>query len=443
MAHTNTIAIVGDGFAAAVIVLHLLRHGIPATSLRVFGPGELGRGNAYKTSSPAYRLNVREDLPVIFTEDPLHFARWAEQSLNDHHAKHEAGYFYRRNDFGLYMQALLVSALGPQKLQQIHARVDRIRRVNEHWVLEYGQESVIAKHVILATGNTSPRWPCPISSQNTSSHDLSTRLVENPWPGNHLNDIGPDEEIILLGAGLTALDSINALAEKGHRGRVNVISPRAIFPPAQAPWQRQRQPQWPSHLTPASLVRFMRHYLPAAPPQSSEWQCAWEELRPELNRIWQEFTDHQRKILMKRVGWLWNLYRFRAGPQTIAALEALRANGQINFAIGRAKQIILSHSDIKVLLANGTELCGDRVINCTGPSSDPLLDQLMGEGYALPDALAVGIRVNADFKVLDPKQAPWNDLWMIGPATMGSLGDVVAANAIAKQAEQLARQFTH
>jgi hypothetical protein len=26
---------------------------------------------------------------------------------------------------------------------------------------------------------------------------------------------------------------------------------------------------------------------------------------------------------------------------------------------------------------------------------------------------------------------------------MGSLGDVVAANAIAKQAEQLARQFTH
>ena len=265
MAHTNTIAIVGDGFAASVMVVHLLRQGIPATSLRVFGPGELGRGNAYKTSSPAYRLNVREDLPVIFTEDPLHFARWAEQSLNDYHAKHEAGYFYRRNDFGLYMQAFLVSALGPQRLQQIHTRVDQIRRVNEYWVLEYGQENFIAKHVIVATGNASPRWPCPVNSQNISTHDLSTRFVENPWPGNHLIDIGLDEEIILLGAGLTALDAINALAEQGHRGRVNVISPRAIFPPAQAPWQRQRQPQWPSHLTPASLVRFMRHYLPSAP----------------------------------------------------------------------------------------------------------------------------------------------------------------------------------
>jgi hypothetical protein len=30
---------------------------------------------------------------------------------------------------------------------------------------------------------------------------------------------------------------------------------------------------------------------------------------------------------------------------------------------------------------------------------------------------------------------------MIGPATMGSLGDVVASSAIAKQAEQLADQI--
>jgi hypothetical protein len=30
---------------------------------------------------------------------------------------------------------------------------------------------------------------------------------------------------------------------------------------------------------------------------------------------------------------------------------------------------------------------------------------------------------------------------MIGPATMGSIGDVVAASAIAKQAEQLANKL--
>ena len=441
MVHINNIAIVGDGFAAAVMVVHLLRQGIPATSLSVFGPGELGRGNAYLTSSPAYRLNVREDLPTIFTEDPLHFARWAERTIMDSQAKNEAGFFYRRNDFGLYMKALLVAELGPQKLQQIHARVDRLRRDKEYWVLEYGHESFNAKNVILATGNASPRWPCPVDTEGASPGDISARLIENPWPGDHLKHIAPDEDIILLGGGLTALDAINALAEQGHRARIDVISPRAIFPPAQAPWQRRTQPSWPDQLTPARLVRFMRHYLPSAPPQSSEWQCAWEELRPDLNQIWRGFTDHQRRILMKRFGWLWNLYRFRAGPQTIAAFEAFKATGQIQFVLGRAKRVIAMSSKVKVVLNTGLEILGDRVINCTGVGSDRLLNRLIADHCAIPDALAKAVAVDTQFRVLKSDQQPWNDVWMIGPATMGSLGDVVAASAIAKQAEQLAGQI--
>ena len=441
MVHINNIAIVGDGFAAAVMVVHLLRQGIPATSLSVFGPGELGRGNAYLTSSPAYRLNVREDLPTIFTEDPLHFARWAERTIMDSQAKNEAGFFYRRNDFGLYMKALLVAELGPQKLQQIHARVDRLRRDKEYWVLEYGHESFNAKNVILATGNASPRWPCPVDTEVASPGDISACLIENPWPGDHLKHIAPDEDIILLGGGLTALDAINALAEQGHRARIDVISPRAIFPPAQAPWQRRTQPSWPDQLTPARLVRFMRHYLPSAPPQSSEWQCAWEELRPDLNQIWGGFTDHQRRILMKRFGWLWNLYRFRAGPQTIAAFEAFKATGQIQFVLGRAKRVIAMSSKVKVVLNTGLEIHGDRVINCTGIGSDRLLNRLIADHCAIPDALAKAVAVDTQFRVLKSDQQPWNDVWMIGPATMGSLGDVVAASAIAKQAEQLAGQI--
>jgi uncharacterized NAD(P)/FAD-binding protein YdhS len=439
--HTNNIAIVGDGFAAAVMVVHLLRQGIPAASLSVFGTGELGRGNAYQTSSPAYRLNVREDLPTIFTEDPLHFARWAERTIKDSQAKNEAGFFYRRNDFGLYMQALLVAELGPQKLKQIHARVDRLRRDKEYWVLEYGHESFNAKNVILATGNASPRWPCPVDTEGASPDDISARLIENPWPGDHLKHIAPDEDIILLGGGLTALDAINALAEQGHRARIDVISPRAIFPPAQAPWQRRTQPNWPDQLTPARLVRFMRHYLPSAPPQSSEWQCEWEELRPDLNQIWRGFTDYQRRILMKRFGWLWNLYRFRAGPQTIAAFEAFKVTGQIQFVLGRAKEIIAMNPKVRVVLNTAVEVLGDRIINCTGVGSDRLLNQLIADHCAIPDALAKAVAVDTQFRVLKPDQQPWNDVWMIGPATMGSLGDVVAASAIAKQAEQLASQI--
>ena len=41
------LAIIGDGFAAAVAAIHLLRKGIAADSLTIIGPGTLGKGNAY------------------------------------------------------------------------------------------------------------------------------------------------------------------------------------------------------------------------------------------------------------------------------------------------------------------------------------------------------------------------------------------------------------
>jgi uncharacterized NAD(P)/FAD-binding protein YdhS len=42
---------------------------------------------------------------------------------------------------------------------------------------------------------------------------------------------------------------------------------------------------------------------------------------------------------------------------------------------------------------------------------------------------------------MKPTLQAWDNLWMLGPATMGSLGDVVAASAISKQAEDLAKQI--
>ena len=91
MPNLKDLVIIGDGFAAAVMAVHLLRRGIPRSSITVIGPGELGKGSAYNCASPFFRLNVREDLPIVFSEDPLHFARWAQQNIDDPQAKTEAG----------------------------------------------------------------------------------------------------------------------------------------------------------------------------------------------------------------------------------------------------------------------------------------------------------------------------------------------------------------
>jgi uncharacterized NAD(P)/FAD-binding protein YdhS len=441
MQDKNKLVIIGDGFAAAVSAIHLLRKGIPADALTIIGAGSLGKGNAYGCVSPSFRLNVREDLPIVFSEDPLHFARWAEANIDDPEAKTSAGVFYRRADFGRYVAELIAAEVGFEKIQRIPSKVTRLNQAHDGlWKLGTADGGLFyAEKVIIATGNSPPTWPCPIKTE--LGEQIDPRLIENPWTGQYLATIQPEEHVVLLGGGLTALDAIYALAEQGHRGRITIVGPRPLFPPTQAQWSRQKQPNWPEKLSPAKLVRFMRQYLPSAPTTSTEWQCAWEELRPNLNAIWQQFTPHQRQSLFKRLGWAWSLYRFRASPQTIKAYEQLRANHQIQFAVGRAKQVECSKGAITVQLNNGQRIQADRIVNCTGVGADLFLNRMIADAMAIPDPLGHAIGVNTNLNVIKPNRQAWNNLWMLGPATMGSLGDVVAASAISKQAEELASQI--
>ncbi len=433
------IAIIGDGFAAATALIHLLRRGIHFSKIVIIGPGVLGKGNAYTCISPFFRLNVREDLPSVFSEDPLHFARWAEVHIDDPEAQTDAGYFYRRYDFGRYISELVSKELGSDQVDRIDAKVSNLYKANEHWCLETDKlKTIAAQQVIIATGNPPPIWPCAVQNTQTTTGPL--QLIENPWVGQELGNIHAHEEIILLGGGLTALDAINALVGQGHQGLIKVVGPRALFPPMQARWKREGQPDWPKNLSPAKLVRFIRNHLPSAPTDSVVWQSAWEELRPNLNTIWQQFSKLQRRILFKRLGWLWSLYRFRASPQTINAYRKLEANQQIQFVLGRAKRIEVTKT-VSVVLGDGSTVSGDRILNCTGVGRDPLLSKLIADQVARPDALGKSIAVAGDYRVSKASGGEWNDLWMIGPATMGSLGDVIAASSIAKQAEQLSIQI--
>lgn len=444
MSNLRNTVIIGDGFAAAAMAIHLLRAGMPPQSLTMIGPRSPGRGQAYACNNPYFRLNIREDLPIVFSDDPTHFARWAGANIDDPGAKTDAGYFYRRQDFGAYVAELFNNEVGSAEIKQIQNWVTALQRSGSQWLitLDNGGQ-YLAEQVIIATGNPPPTWPCAVvDAPSSQSHDsMANRLIENPWPGDYLAGIAPDDHVILLGGGLTALDAINALVGQGHRGRVSVISPRPYFPPAQASWARQSEPDWPSDLTPARLIRFMRNYLPAAPTDSTTWQNAWEELRPQLNAIWQKFSAAERRRLIKRVGWIWSLYRFRASPQTIAACERLKAANQIEFVVGRARKIACDASGVRVEMGAGAQVVGDRIVNCTGVASDALLKQLIAKQLALPDALGQAIAVDTAFRVISTDLQPWPNLWMIGPATAGSLGDVVAASAISKQAEQLSARI--
>ena len=189
--------IIGDGFAAAVALIHLLRQGFDAQSITILGKHSPGRGNAYGCTSPAFRLNVREDLPIIFSEDPLHFARWAKEHIKDPQAKTSVGYFYRRSDFGAYMNQLVNHQLDGRALNHIQGEAQHITGSDSRWQVELKTgERIDAKAITLATGNATPIWPCPVQIEQTSSQ---LTLTENPWPGDYLHQIPTKDHVLLLG----------------------------------------------------------------------------------------------------------------------------------------------------------------------------------------------------------------------------------------------------
>src|SRR6056300_1379758 len=99
------LAIIGDGYAAAVLLIHLAKQGYDLNQVAVIGQGQLGLGAAYGTQHPDFRLNVRDDLMIIDDDHSDDFVNWASQ-LNDPDAADPegGGKFYRRHDFARYVR---------------------------------------------------------------------------------------------------------------------------------------------------------------------------------------------------------------------------------------------------------------------------------------------------------------------------------------------------
>ena len=450
----HSILIIGSGFAAAANLIHLVEAGIKPSQITVLGPGTIGTGNAYGCHDDDFRLNVRANLMWIWPDRRDDFGKWAETHITDDpDAKRSSGAFYRRRDFARYVTSCLAAALakagGPDNAITHHRQIvtNLTERDQGGWQAELADGRVItADLALLATGNPPPQWPCAVSNDIDTSPAIARRLVQNPWDGRWLDDLPAASRIAIIGGGLTALDAVTALARRHHQGRIYLLAPHGSLPPEQASWVKQGSPSWPAAPRPSQILRRFRSYLPDVPPEESRWQQAFEELRIEINQQWKGLSDADRRRLMRRLGWLWSRYRYRAAPQTIAAANRLQQSGNLQICHARLAAISLDRAardrrdeigdDVPLRLdltggQNGARhLHVDHVINCTGVGHDRLLAGLVAAGVGVPDAFGQGLRVTDHNEVVRPDGRAIATLLMVGPAMASSLGDVVAASEI-------------
>jgi uncharacterized NAD(P)/FAD-binding protein YdhS len=424
-------AVVGGGFTGALQALQLAEAGVPRVVL-VERAGEAGHGVAYGTVRSEHLLNVPAARMSAFPDRPDHFAEW----FAAHGGVPED--FAPRWLYGAYVEELLAGAGARVDVVRDEA-VDIVRAGKGEIVRLASGRAIEVEAAILAVGNLPPA-----ELRGLSARTLPGIYVADPWAGDFAEGLASDDEVLLIGTGLTAVDVALTLNVMGWRGRILAVSRRGLAPRVHA--AMAQVPTLAGTLKPncVGLLRFVR-----ARAAEIGWRGAIDQLRPVTQLLWAEAPVAERRRFLRHLRPWWDVHRHRIAPSIAERIAAMKAAGRLNFAAGR---IVSAAPDGTVewrLRGGGEErqLRAARIINCTGPEADiaragePLLDALLASGRIRPDPCRIGIDVDAECRTLGGDGAPCGTLRVVGPMTRGALWEIVAVPDIKNQVKVLAERL--
>ena len=441
--HSSDLLIIGDGFAATAALVRLRDAGLRKLRILVVGSNErLGPGNAYGCTDAAYRVNVPDRHMTLWPERPEDFPCWARRNVLDPAAATSRGDFYhRRQDYGRYLEERASWAAG--YFDSFERSVGRVVNLepgrNGHVVTSSAGRRFRARTVLLATGNQSPVWPCAVPLDSAEHHGL----IQNPWPGSWVKAVESGASVILVGTGLTMIDSAATLKNAGHRGTILAISGSGRLPTAQGDWQDERWPvAAPRDYTALGVMIAARRHIKERSAAGYCWQDGYEDFRSVFQSYWHSLSKHERYKLVLHLRSVWNLVRFRPPPQAEAAMRELMESGRLSVRSGQVVDIRKQNSGYVVETRCRQHTKGDVIVNCTGPGPDPLAERLIGDGWCGRDLFGTWLDTSPSLEVLDPAGLPIPGLFAIGPQTAANQGDVIGTAAISRQALKLASLLT-
>lgn len=394
---------------------------------------DFGLGVAYSTPFDGHRLNVRSARMSAVADDPGDFVRWLEAQ---HPEWAEPDGFAPRRLFGLYVQDRLdrVATTFPGRIEQVVAEVVSIEV--DGVVLGDGRR-LAARAVVLATGN-----PAPKTTRKDAAGGLS-RIVPDPWAPDALERIGRDDDILILGTGLTMVDMVLVLEGRGWRGRATAVSRRGLMPRAH-------------HLTADAIAPPdedmtsgpLSHRVAAARQRALAvgWRTMMEGLRPVTSVLWREADVATRSRIVRHLRPWWDVHRHRIAPEVAAVMYRLLSDQRLTLAAGRIGKI---ESDERGVALNWTPRYGPPqppkvaswAIDCTGPGHDAAGDILTGpliaSGRARLDALRLGLDLDDQGRALNAQGRADLALFVLGPPSRAAFWESIAVPDIRQRIETI------
>ena len=457
----TSIAVVGAGFSGTLLSLHLLRRCPPTTRvILIERNNQFGRGPAYATGNPGHLLNVPAGRMSAFHDRPRDFLDWLDSQSAERSPSvpsRETGYgahcFVPRRLFGAYVRHLLNQELKQpgrgDRLELLRGDVLDIDTASQDMTLRLDRDRTVrADMVVLAIGNFPPEPP-PVA--NGWLYD-SPYYRADPWAADTLKDLDATAPVLLIGTGLTMVDTVISLLDQGHGGPIHAISRRGLLPlphgggPSSAPEAHA----YPTALN--ALLGFLRRETARAVAAGGSWQPAVDGLRPFTQDVWQAMSATDRARFLRHLRPWWDIHRHRLPGEVADRIAAARASGPLAVRAGRLRAFTERNGMVDATYQPRSRdglatIRVARVVNCSGPGADyariphPLVRALLGKGLVRPDPLRLGLDVTGTCALLDRDGAISRRMFAAGPVTKGAFWEMTAVPDIRRQGEFLAEHL--
>ena len=455
--------IIGGGFSGIVLAIQLIEQSKNPIEISIFEEKNLFcKGIAYTPYSKKHILNVPAAKMSAFSDKPSHYLDWLmEHPEYKNLPKDWVGVsFTPRYLYGAYLEHLWESykILAETKNIKINTYFELVSKLDYNNNVasiqtEKGNE-INVDQCIIATGNMLPSNPNVADSKILNS----PLYFQNPWQENSVKNINQDFPILIIGNGLTMVDTVIGLLENQFENKIYTISPNGfnILPHRHNGMQyTQFIEEYREDMNLKDLVHLFRKHIKQVRSLGVSAEPIIDSFRPHTQKVWQRFSDSEKSFFMRKLRHAWGVARHRIPLHIHDKLQKLQIELKLKMFSGQINQFNLTEANnaISVSFYNKKtkqeeQITVGRIINCTGPDSNldhaapHFLNDLKSKGVITQDFLKLGIEASPiSFETMNQMGEMNSGLYVIGSHLKGKLWESTAVNELRTQTKQLAEQL--
>lgn len=392
-----------------------------------------------------------------FSDTPNHFLDWVleKDEFKGIDKTLIANSFLPRKYYGEYLSSIWENALiladsKQIKINLVEGKVTDITTTDFSVLIEMENNlKLVFTECVVATGNQIPRNH---QIKNMGFYK-SQFYFQDPWKLESILNVDEHLPILILGNGLTMVDTVLGLIEHGFKGEIYSISPGGynILPHLHSGLKYSKLiEELKENINIYELFNLVVRHIKIARKFGVSAEPIIDSLRPYTQQIWRSFCDKEKQVFMSKLRHLWGVARHRIPLHSHDKIQKLKTQGKLHIISGRVIDLIESKNYIIAEYFDSKEkvvkkLSLSRVINCTGPETDfmrlesNILKNGIIKGLWRQDNLKLGIRTEIEtFRILNSNGNPHSNLYTIGSNLKGELWESTAVNELRIQAEQLA-----